>query len=235
MARAPKNTAPVAEVAAPVVAEVATSLPPVGTRGPRVEALWASWASADPQLCYRALTAAERVELARAELADVEEEANGIATKAEEERVAALKFSFESLNATFDAAEAELEAFEAGLSVADRALLGIKVQADRTPKGAALVALRAHVETMAPGAVFELKDLPETATLGATPGTVYKALRALGVQVTGKGKGSKYHVPSNQEIVNDHATEVPAEVPAAGEPSASAADGTSSSAEVAGS
>lgn len=154
MARAPKNTAPVAEVAAPVVTESIAEL---------------------------------RARLAAAEAAEAE-----AAAKVEEERVAALKFSFESLNATFDAAEAELEAFEAGLSVADRALLGIKVQADRSPKGATLAALRAHVASLAPGSRFTTAHLLEAVVPGASAATVRSALGQLGIEPIGKGKGAHY-------------------------------------------
>jgi polyribonucleotide nucleotidyltransferase len=163
MARKPSTTAPVAEVAAPVVTEAIAEL---------------------------------RARLAAAEAAEAE-----VAALIESARVASLKEQYTIFNETFESAQSNLEAFEAGLSVADRALLGVKVQADRSPKGATLTTLRAHVASLAPGSRFTTAHLLEAVVPDASAATVRSALGQLGIEPIGKGKGAHYVIaPSEPSI-----------------------------------
>lgn len=163
MARAPKNTAPVAEVAAPVVTASIAEL---------------------------------RARLAAAEAAEAE-----TAALIESARVACLKEQYTLFNEAFESAQSNLEAFEAGLSAADRALLGIKVQADRSPKGATLTTLRAHVASLAPGSRFTTAHLLEAVVPDASAATVRSALGQLGIEPIGKGKGAHYVIAPSEPSV----------------------------------
>lgn len=142
-----------------------------------------------------------RARLAAAEAAEAE-----VAALIESARVACLKEQYTLFNEAFESAQSNLEAFEAGLSVADRALLGIKVQADRSPKGATLTTLRAHVASLAPGSRFTTAHLLEAVVPDASAATVRSALGQLGIEPIGKGKGAHY-VIANQESTDGSTSE----------------------------
>ena len=134
-----------------------------------------------------------RARLAAAEAAEAE-----AAALIESARVACLKEQYTLFNEAFESAQSNLEAFEAGLSVAERALLGIKVQAERSPKGATLATLRAHVASLAPGSRFTTAHLLEAVVPDASAATVRSALGQLGIEPVGKGKGAHYVIAPSE-------------------------------------
>lgn len=128
-----------------------------------------------------------RARLAAAEAAEAEQ-----AARLEEVRVGALKATYEGLNSSYQSAMSALADFTVALSPADAALLGIKVQADRCPKGSTLAAIKAHIATLAPGSRFTTAHLLEEVVPDASAATVRNALGQLGIEPIGKGKGAHY-------------------------------------------